>query len=117
MTTGVALERRDPGNARSAGTSTAMAIDPTPACANVEAPRPSVSSAACAPLLPGDQSNTIAGLPLKATSVRVVPPTSGSEKSGAGNGSYIHVDLGADGAGALDGTGVVPGRGCNGSVS
>ena len=94
-----------------------MAIDPTPARVNACAPRSSVSSAARAAVTFGDHNRTIAGFPLNAASERVHRGRSGSEKSGAGKGSYIQVVRGADaGAGAEDV--VVPvDRGLKASVS
>src|SRR5881296_3249216 len=80
-----------------------MAIDPTPARVNACAPRPSVSSPSRAAATSNDHRKTTAGLPLNAASDRVPPARSGSEKSGAGNGSYIQVARGADaGAGTED---------------
>src|SRR6185503_2038292 len=75
--------------------STATAIDPTPAWVSAGLPRSNASSAARAAATAGDHRRTIAGFPLRAASERVAPPGSDSEKSGAGNGSYIQVARGA----------------------
>src|SRR5215475_6949239 len=82
----------------------AMAIDPTPARWSAGAPRSTVSRAVRAATTSDDQRRTIAGLPLNAASERVTPVASGSEKSGAGNGSYIHVACGGNGEAAVDNT-------------
>ncbi len=74
----------------------AIATAPTPACVSALAPRSIASSAARAAATPGDHSSTTAGFPFNAASERVRPLTSCSEKSGAGNGSYIHVALGGN---------------------
>src|SRR5437899_12072182 len=66
-----------------------MAMDPTPARSSAPAPRSSAASAVRAATTSDDQRSTIAGFPRNAASERITPAASGSEKSGAGNGSYI----------------------------
>src|SRR3954452_18736549 len=93
-----------------------MEIDPTQAQDNASAARHSVWSAARAPATSNDHSSTIAGLPLNAASERVPPARSGSEKSGAGNGSYIQVARGAAAGAGTGGVGVPADRGLKASV-
>ena len=94
-----------------------MAIDPTPARVNASAPRPSVSSAARAATTSNDHSSTIAGFPLNAASERVPPARSWSEKSGAGNGSYIQVARGAEAGAGTEDVVFAADRGLKASVS
>ena len=104
---------REPG---AGGASTAIAIDPTPARVNACAPRSSVSSARRAAVTSDDHRSTIAGFPLSAASERVVPARSGSEKSGAGKGSYIQVVRGADAGARTEVVIFAADRGLNASV-
>ena len=95
----------------------AMAIDPTPARVNACAPRSSVSSAVRAAITPNDHRSTIAGFPLNAASDRVPAARSWSEKSGAGNGSYIQVARGAEAGAGTEDVVFAADRGLKASVS
>ena len=109
MTTGVAPERRRPQRSLLPGIIDGDGDRSHAGPGQRRAPRPSVSSAARAAARVDDHRRTTAGFPRNAASERVPPAASGSEKSGAGNGSYIQVARGADaGAGTADV--VVPGR-------
>ena len=99
----------------SADCSIARAIEPTPVFVSAAPPRSIASSAVRDSGASADHNNRNAGLPFSAASERVVPVVSGNEKSGAGNGSYIHVAVGAEAAVVMAGDAFPVDRGASAS--
>src|SRR4051812_14243182 len=93
----------------------AIAATPTPPCPKAVAPRRSVSNAARAAATWEDHSSTAAGFPFNAERDCATSEVLRSENSGAGNGSYNHVELGGDAAGGSDAGGGPADRGAKGS--